>query len=285
MKSNITGGETKFLFKAKILNKHEISYFECLDTGYIQTENPYWLEEAYSSAITKLDIGLIRRNINLSTIVDRFIRGNFNPQSVFLDYSGGYGLFTRLMRDRGFDYWNTDKYCQNIFAEFNDLSYYPKDNNFNLATAFEVLEHFEDPIKQIEEPLSFSENLLFSTELIPEIKGSMKDWWYFAFETGQHVSFYTAKSLEFIARKNNRNFYTNGKNLHLFTTSNFKHNPFEILSEKRLPFVYRKLKKLVAKFEKNRFSNLQNNDKKISNISLPNLFEFDNSEIKKRLNK
>lgn len=63
MTSNITGGETKFLFKEKILNKHVISYYQCQETGYIQTEKPYWLQEAYHSAITKLDIGLIKRNI------------------------------------------------------------------------------------------------------------------------------------------------------------------------------------------------------------------------------
>ena len=285
MKSNITGGETKFLFKGKILNKYEISYFQCEETGYIQSEKPYWLDEAYSSAITKLDIGLIKRNLYFSDVVEKLIRGNFNPKSVFLDYSGGYGLFTRLMRDKGFDYWNTDKYCQNLFAEYNDLEYFEKEQKFNLATAFEVFEHFEDPANQLHEPLSYSDNLLFSTELIPDDIKDLKSWWYFAFETGQHVSFYTLKSLEYLAQKNNKHFYSNGKNLHLFSSEKHKHNPFKIVDEKKLPFVIRKMKKLVASFEKNRFSSFQNNSKSISSVKMPNLFEYDNNEIKKRLNK
>ncbi len=34
----------------------------------------------------------------------------------FLDYAGGYGVFTRLMRDIGFDFYWHDPYTQNLFA-------------------------------------------------------------------------------------------------------------------------------------------------------------------------
>jgi hypothetical protein len=75
------------------------------------------VKEAYSSAITKLDVGLTYRNITLSDRVNKILIRYFNPKGIFLDYLGGYGLFTRLMRDKGFDFYNTDQYCQNIFAE------------------------------------------------------------------------------------------------------------------------------------------------------------------------
>ncbi len=58
MISKITAGQTKLLFTAKVLGKYDVQYYQCVITGFIQTEEPYWLEEAYSSAITKLDIGL-----------------------------------------------------------------------------------------------------------------------------------------------------------------------------------------------------------------------------------
>src|SRR5258707_10130160 len=103
MKSKITGGDTSLLFTKKILNKYDVSYYRCNDTGFIQTEEPFWLEEAYSSVITKLDIGLPYRNIDLSERVSRLLATKFNNKAIFLDYAGGYGLFTRLMRDKGFN--------------------------------------------------------------------------------------------------------------------------------------------------------------------------------------
>ena len=67
MNSKITNGTTTKVFTKKILNKHDVSFFECDETGFIQTEEAYWLDEAYSEAITKLDVGLVQRNIELSS--------------------------------------------------------------------------------------------------------------------------------------------------------------------------------------------------------------------------
>ena len=72
MKSKITGGSTTLLFTAKVLNQYDVKYYRCNDTGFIQTENPYWLPEAYSDAITKLDIGLPYRNIQLTDRVSKY---------------------------------------------------------------------------------------------------------------------------------------------------------------------------------------------------------------------
>lgn len=267
MISRITGNETTLLFTKKVLNKYNVSYYRCNQTGYIQTEQPYWLQEAYESVITKLDIGLAHRNIELSKFIEKFIPKNFNPHGRFLDFAGGYGLLTRILRDRGFDYWTTDQYCQNIFSPYNDIKYIQGDYTFELVSAFEVLEHFEDPLTQIQQPLRYSEHLLFSTEIIPE-QDNLENWWYFAPETGQHVSFYTLKALEQIAKMNQKNFYSNGKNLHLFTTKNFDYNPFSALEE-RLPYIYRKMKKWILRYENK------------SKLSLASLSERDYLDIKK----
>jgi hypothetical protein len=266
MTSRITGKDTTFLFKKKLLNQYEVSYFRCNETGFIQTEEPYWLHEAYESAITKLDIGLVRRNIELSHLIDRFISKNFNPLGSFLDYAGGYGLLTRILRDKGYDFWNTDDYCQNLFATYNDIKYYGGERNFELVTAFELLEHLQDPIAQIKTPLQYSNHLLFSTELIPA-NGKVEDWWYIAPETGQHISFYTLEALKRIADTYAMNFYSNGKNLHLFSKKEFSTNPFSFL-DKRLPFFYRKIKKVLSAYE--------NKHK----TKLPNLAESDYQKIK-----
>ena len=274
MRSKITDGETTLLFTSKVLQKHDVKYYRCNDTGFIQTEEPYWLDEAYSSAITKLDVGLLYRNLILRDRVSKIIVKDFNEAGVFLDYAGGYGAFTRLMRDNGFNFYNTDKFCQNLFAEYFDLNDLPVNTRFELVSAFEVFEHLTDPIPEIQEMLKFSDNLLFSTELQPDNIQSVDDWPYFATETGQHVAFYNKASLKAIADRLGYDFYTDGSFLHLFSKTNFDHNP--VLPEKE-PFLLCKARKYIKKAEKkiglpdsllmadwNYIKDLLNNSKKVS---------------------
>lgn len=244
MQSKITGGATTLLFTATILNKHAVKFYRCNDTGFIQTEEPYWLQEAYSSAITKLDVGLVYRNVNLVEPVSKLLVTHFNNKGTFLDYAGGYGLFTRLMRDNGFNFYHTDKFCQNIFAEYFDLTNLPPNTRFELVTAFEVFEHLANPLPEIKQMLAFADNLLFSTELQPENITSVDDWPYFSAETGQHIAFYNEASLKAIANQLGYHFYTDGKFLHLFTKTRFSVNP---LAPVRDSFLLRKAKKYIKK--------------------------------------
>jgi hypothetical protein len=244
MKSKITGGETKLLFKKKVLSKYDVSYFQCVETGYIQTEEPYWLNEAYSSAISSLDCGLVLRNTMLSARVSKLIYDEFNPLAKFIDYGGGYGLFVRMMRDRGFDFYLQDLYAPNLFAQYFDLKDLDKQTNFELLTAFEVFEHLVDPLTEIEKMLSYSKNILFSTEILPDNPKEIENWWYIVPDAGQHVSFYTLKSLELIASKFQLYFYTNKKGLHLFTANKLKDNPWE---QKQLSLTERIKNKLNSK--------------------------------------
>jgi hypothetical protein len=250
MESKITGGHTTLLFEAKVLSKYDVKYYRCNDTGFIQTEEPYWLDEAYSSAITRLDIGLPYRNIQMADRVSRIILNSFNSNRKFLDYAGGYGLFTRLMRDKGFDYFNTDKYCQNMFAEHFDLQDLPANTLFELTTAFEVFEHLVQPAKDAQEMLSYADHLLFTTELQPAEINTVNDWWYFAPETGQHIAFYNEDSLAYLAKQAGYNFFTDGQMLHLFTKKQFDKNP---LVEGRDSFLLRKAKKYVRKMEQAKY--------------------------------
>ena len=229
MKCRICKNQVIYIFNALVINKYDVKYYQCVNCRFIQTESPYWLKEAYQSAITKLDIGLINRNIEFSNVFESiFISGIFNPDGRFLDFGGGYGMFVRLMRDKGFDYYRYDIYCQNLFAEFFDYSDLATHQKFDALTAFEVFEHLENPQDGVSEMLSFSDILIFSTELQPTGKLNPDTWWYFVPETGQHVSFYSIESLEEIAKINALYLYSNNRNLHILSKTKLKLNPFKL---------------------------------------------------------
>lgn len=225
-KCKICGSEVNLLFKSLVLSKYQVSYFKCPNCEFIQTEKPFWFDEAYNNAITDLDVGLVSRNLSFSNVIENIIKNNFDVSGKFLDYAGGYGLFVRLMRDKGFDFYREDKYCKNIFAKNYDLEDLGVKNKFELVTAFEVFEHLEDPLMEIEKMFKYSDTVIFSTELQPSqnIK-SNEEWWYFTPETGQHIAFYSAKTLEYIAEKLHFSFYSIG-NMHLMSKKKFKGDPF-----------------------------------------------------------
>lgn len=228
MKCKICDLKVNEIFEAKILNKYIVKYYQCCKCDFIQTEKPYWLNDSYSDAIATTDIGLVDRNISFQGITSFLIESFFDSKAQFLDYAGGYGLFVRLMRDIGYDFYRQDIYCDNLFAKFFDVTDLPKNIKFELITAFEVFEHLENPLKQIEKMFEYSNTILFSTQIQPQKKiTSVDDWWYFTKETGQHISLYSMKSLEIVGTKLNCNFYSNNSNLHILTKREFNSNPFE----------------------------------------------------------
>ena len=225
MKCNICKNEASILFNDLVLNKYKVDYFKCSNCGFIQTEKPYWLNEAYGNAITDLDIGLVSRNLIYSDLLEKIIKNNFNYKGKFLDYAGGYGLFVRLMRDKGFDFYWEDKYCKNIFAKNFDVHGLKKKNRFDLITAFELFEHLANPINELKKMLKYSDVIIFSTELQPEKKiNNANDWWYFAQETGQHISFYSKETLQYIANNNSLFLYSK-ENLHVLSKVRLANNP------------------------------------------------------------
>jgi hypothetical protein len=247
MISKITGGPTRTLFTEKVLNSYDVKYYECLETGFIQTEHPYWLQEAYSSAITKLDTGLIFRNELLRDKLVKIIQSAFDANRHFLDYAGGYGMFTRMMRDRGFDFYHQDIYCENLFAEYFSLEDAQQKSNFELVTAFEVFEHLVDPFEEIKRILEFGEHLIFTTELVPAGIEKASDWWYFTPETGQHIAFYTEKSLKYIAGKLDCYYGTDHIQTHIFTRDQKLTNVFELKKE---PYLIRTMRRKLERFER-----------------------------------
>ncbi len=135
--------------------------------------------------------------------------------NVFLDYAGGYGLFVRMMRDKGFNYYWNDKYCENLFSKYWSMDRKNQIDKYELLSAFEVFEHLDNPLEAISEMFNYSDSILFSTEIC-KMK-NVKNWWYLSCESGQHISFYSISSLEKLSEIFKCFFYSNGSSLHLMT--------------------------------------------------------------------
>lgn len=220
---------------ARILQKYDIRYFRCTACGFIETEEPYWLEEAYSSPIAKSDIGLVARNLALSRVASSIISSLFNRGGKFVDYGGGYGLFVRLMRDRGLDFYRCDKFCENLFATHFDVPL--RGNRYEVVTAFEVFEHLHRPLEGIEEMLALSPNILFTTEIVPLGNPAPTEWWYYGLDHGQHISFYTVDSLRAISKRIGLKLYTNGSFIHMLTAKELSPKVFRFLANSRVASV------------------------------------------------
>jgi Methyltransferase domain len=233
MECHICSSPTSLFDKAQVLHKYEVQYYQCDCCDFIQTENPYWLDEAYSEAITKSDLGLVSRNIALSRISKVIIQSFFNRNAKFVDYGGGYGMLVRMMRDFGFDFYRSDKFCDNLFAVGFDADR-EGTGQYELVTAFEVFEHLVNPLLEIEHMLQFSKNILFTTSLLPPTKPKLNEWWYFGLEHGQHIAFYTPKALAKIADKFHLNLYSNGDSLHLLTEKKVPPPCFNLMSRDKV---------------------------------------------------
>ena len=233
MQCKICGQDTLPYARATIIGSYDIQYFQCPSCGFVQTEEPYWLDRAYSSAISDIDIGVVNRSVTFSRLTRNLILACFDSNATFLDYGGGPGVFVRMMRDAGFDFYIFDKYCENTFARGFEANLGPG-VHYELTTAFEVFEHFVSPLDEIEQMLRHSRSLLFSTLLLPPGNPVPGNWWYYALEHGQHVSIYTHRALATIAQVFGLRLYSNHSSLHLLTDKTIPPLVFKLIFRRKL---------------------------------------------------
>lgn len=206
--------ESKEIFTHKVLLAYDVKYFHCEHCHFVFTEDPYWLSEAYSQSITSTDTGYVERNNIMSRITLILFVFLFGKKCAYLDYAGGYGLFTRLMNDMGLKFYWSDSFTKNIFAQ--GLEY--NSEKVKAITCFEAFEHFVNPVDEINKLVKITPNILFSTKLIPDKEiPDPKTWGYYGFDHGQHISFYSEKTLYALAEKCNLNIVSDKQNIHLFT--------------------------------------------------------------------
>jgi hypothetical protein len=210
----LCGGETRDTFTANVLSRYQVSYHTCVQCGSLQSDFPYWLDEAYREGhLAVCDTGAVARTLDSQAIVFAAARVLGLPRSAaVLDFGGGSGLLCRLLRDCGFDARFTDAYASNVFAKGIEDNGIP----YDVVCAFEVVEHFSNPDTYLKKIFGVAKSLcIIGTETYT---GQGKDWWYIVPITGQHVFFYTERAMSQIAEQNKFRYLRCG-NTHIFSRS------------------------------------------------------------------
>ena len=194
----LCGANTVEQFRLEVLRKYDVGFRRCDQCESLQTEvAPFWLDEAYADQRRFFDTGAVERNQMLQALA-WYIRWAFRLRkaTTALDWGGSNGLFTRMLRDIGFDAFHYDKYALNTYAAgFED-----EDNReYDIVTAFEVYEHFPEPGDSIE--AIFSRKPLVHFLMTSLYRGQGKDWDYIWPSTGRHVFFFSKKAMQQIADK------------------------------------------------------------------------------------
>ena len=190
----LCAGQASPVFELPILGRYPTRYWRCGACKSLQTDLPFWLDEAYASSLTFLDTFAGQRALN--NLGATFLTAKLLGLKNIIDFGGNDGLLCRLLRDYGLNSYVVDKYAEPKYAQGFDA---PNFSEPDLKLAFEVLEHLPNPSSDLDAVFSGGPKaLLVST--VP-YTGEGLDWFYLAPETGQHVFFYSPEALRLLARQ------------------------------------------------------------------------------------
>jgi hypothetical protein len=173
-----------------VRGKVSAEYKRCKTCNFIHAENPNWLEGSFTDALNSLDIGSVDRCNIVADFVEVLANSLKIDNPKVLDWGGGYGLLTRILRDRGVRCSHYDPYTEPLFAENIDLQPGPK---FDLIVLSEVMLHITDPVSTLTELLKLSDNIMFTAVISPP--DVSPEWWYFMPDTGQHVAIFSQQTI------------------------------------------------------------------------------------------
>lgn len=197
----------------EVLPNCEAQLLECGSCGFIFVADPNWLEGSFSSHLNRQDVGSVDRTL----LVSQFVRGlmGASPHQrawKVLDFGGGDGLLTRLLRDVGVDCRWEDPYCEPVYAVGPP---HEEVAHFDLVVMSEVALHLTDPVATFAGQISRADRVLFTATVPPS--PIPPDWWYLMPSTGQHVAFYPTRAVAGMAGQLGVHWCSDGKFFHLLS--------------------------------------------------------------------
>ena len=232
---------------------HKATYFRCKVCGSLQISNPFWLATAHTDGVHNSDVGLVQRSINLSRLIGTVLALNGYGRSDGIDWGGGTGLLTRLLRDQGFHCLSYDKYASQQLASGFIASDFELNSKKTFVTTIECLEHLIDPIGALEQVVSGAELFVFSVELLPTPTpnpASERPWFYFEPSAGQHITFPTKVGLDLYCKKLGFDFYTKIGSLHVFSRKKLR---FSLRALARFPKMMKMIAFLIQRYNYRHF--------------------------------
>lgn len=194
-----------------------IYYYLCEECGFcFAPELHQWSITDFESKIYNDNYILVdpeyldrRPRINAGNLNRMFGTSQAKPRH--LDYGGGNGLLSALLRDEG---WRSQSYDPFIDrdASIRDLG------KFDLISAFEVFEHVPDS-RQLVKDLAFlldNDGLVVFSTLLSDGKLAQQQrltWWYASPRNG-HISLHSKRSLQLLAATEGFNFDSFSPQMH-----------------------------------------------------------------------
>ena len=194
----LCASEAELAFVHRVLGCIEAEYWICRRCSFVYARPATWLDRAYTSAIASTDTGAVVRGEWIARTLTAFAWLCGLRASRGLDVGGGHGLLVRMLRDRGLDFRWSDKYAENLFAKgFED-----DDSEYAWLTLVELFEHLVEPYDFLRRLIErYKPRCVFLTTELRPTRVPPKDWWYWSFETGQHIGFAARSSLEVLAER------------------------------------------------------------------------------------
>jgi hypothetical protein len=221
------------VFSYKTLNDHQVILAKCRNCGFLFVPDSEWVEGSFDSELNRFDLGSVDRSIIVADFVESISRSSKSKSLSFLDWGGGYGLLTRLCRDRGIDMVNFDPYVRPIFsgpAQVDELI------KREVLVASEVFLHLVDPLRELRNLLNFADYVLVTAVVPPQNVST--DWWYLMPDTGQHISFFPVTTLKELARRSGTFVYTDRRFFHLFSKQRLPLRQAAIVKWRSLLYLY-----------------------------------------------
>jgi hypothetical protein len=198
-------------FTVCIRNERNESLFRCSTCSFCFFAEPDWLEQSFSEELNELDIGSVARSLFVADFMTAVFPLRRSGYTV-LDWGGGDGLLTRLLRERGINCVWQDPFVK---PRFVGAAIYEPSSRVDVTVVSEVFLHLTDPVSVLRLLLSQSE-VVIMTAVVPP-KDITAQWWYLMPETGQHVSFYPPPALQALATQTGSRLYTDGRFFHVFS--------------------------------------------------------------------
>lgn len=196
-----------------------VHYARCDDCGFCFAPEMYkWTLEEFSARIynddylqVDPDYLEIRPRASLGHLT--YLVGGAYREIRHLDYGGGHGLLSDLLRDAKWDSSSYDPFVDRN-KQLHELG------KFDLVTAYEVFEHVPDAPKLVSDLAGLLRDdgvILFSTLVSDDHIAPCQrlTWWYAAPRNG-HISLFSKKSLYLLGQREGFNFGSLSPNLHSY---------------------------------------------------------------------